>query len=382
MKILKLVIALAIGILGGFAVAGAGLYFINDMPVSVFISKLAAFGSLRFVVIFLSAILVTVAAFYLQIILHEGGHLLFGLATGYKFVSFRILNLSIIRQGGKLRIKRFSVDGTGGQCLLTPPDLPLEKIPSLMYNLGGVMTNVLSIFIAVALLFTVDEMPDLLMMFLVMFACMGGFMALMNGIPMTVGGISNDAKNALLLRKDLKNRHTFVIQLRTNALIQNGMRPKDMPEEWFKNDNNIDYSNALQVSVRIMYAGWLIDKELWQEAYDVLEEIEAHKDKIVGLYANELDCELIFAALVTNKTERAKEICSDRLLAYIKRFKGVMSSKQRLLCAIALYIDKDTTRAKEIYNSVCAKSDRYLMQGEVLSDIAIMKSFLTREGVL
>lgn len=376
MRILKLIIALAIGIIGGLSIAGVGLYFVEDMPVSVFLDKLAAFGVLRFVGIFLSAAIATALAVYLQIILHEGGHLVCGLATGYKFVSFRIFSLTIIRKDGKLCLRRFCVDGTGGQCLLTPPDLPFDKIPTMLYNLGGVMSNIMFSIIAVVLLVAIDDMPDLLMMFLVMFTIMGVIMALMNGIPMNIGGISNDAKNALMLGKDLKSKQIFVTQLRTNALVQNGVRPKDMPGEWFMADGEIDYSNALQASARIMYAGWLIDKEQWQEAYEVLEDMEAHKDKIVGLFANELDCELIFTALVTGKTERAKELLTDKLLAYINRFKGVMSSKQRLLCAMALYIDQDAAKAKEIYDNVCAMSDGYLMQGEVISDIAIMKAML------
>lgn len=366
----------------GIALAGIALYFIDGMPVSVFVGKLAAFGFLRMCGIFLSAAVSVVAAFYLQVILHEGGHLLCGLATGYKFVSFRIFNFTIIRTGGKLRLKRFSVEGTGGQCLLTPPDVPLDKINYMLYNLGGVMMNVLCAAVATVLLFALDGMPYFLEFFLVMCAVLGICMALFNGIPMNIGGISNDAKNACMLRKDIRSRRTFVAQLRANALVQNGVRPKELPEEWFKDEEDIDYGNALQVSVRIMYAGWLLDNGQWQEAYDVLEDLEAHKQKIVGLFAFELECELMFAALVTGRPERAEEICSDKLMAYVNRLKGVMSSKQRLLCAKALYLDKDANRAKEIYDAVCAKADKYLMQGEVLSDIAIMQTFLTRESVL
>lgn len=374
-----MIIALAIGIIGGLLIASVGLYLVKDMPVSVFLDKLATFGALRFIDIFLSASIATAAAVYLQTILHEGGHLVCGLATGYKFVSFRIFNLTIISKDGKLRLKRFSIDGTGGQCLLAPPDLPLDKIPTMLYNLGGVMSNIVFSIIAVVLLVAIDDMPDLLGMFFVVFAVIGVIMALMNGIPMNIGGISNDAKNALMLRKDLKSKQIFVTQLRANALVQNGMRAKDMPGEWFWDGGEIDYSNALQASTKIMYAGWLIDNEQWQEAYEVLEDMEANKDKIVGLFANELDCELIFTALVTGRSERAKELLTNKLLTYINRFKSVMSSKQRLLCAMAFYIDKDAAKAKEIYNDVCAKSNGYLMQGEVISDIAIMESFLSQE---
>ena len=80
---------------------------------------------------------------YLQIIIHESGHLLFGLLTGYRFCSFRIGSLMWIRQDGALRFRRLKLAGTGGQCLLSPPDWR-EDFPFIWYNLGGVLCNLLS----------------------------------------------------------------------------------------------------------------------------------------------------------------------------------------------------------------------------------------------
>ena len=46
----------------------------------------------------------------------------------------------------------------------------------------------------------------------------------------------------------------------------------------------------------------------------------------------------------------------------------MMSSKQRLLCALALYWENQPERAKEIYEKVARKRDKYLLQGEVIGD--------------
>lgn len=75
------------------------------------------------------------------------------------------------------------------------------------------------------------------------------------------------------------------------------------------------------------------------------------------------------------------KIYSDKLAAYIQQYKNVMSSKQRILCILALYWEKDVAKAKEIYTAVCLRKDKYLMQGEVRSDIALMESILTAENV-
>ena len=69
-------------------------------------------------------------AFLLQLILHEAGHLLFGLATGYRFASFRVGNLIWIKTDGGLRRGTYRLAGTAGQCLLFPPEPKEGNSPS------------------------------------------------------------------------------------------------------------------------------------------------------------------------------------------------------------------------------------------------------------
>lgn len=356
---------------GGFMV-GACIGFVGVIGVRVLVlgdsfdglhSKFAETGMLETVGISLLAILILLFSIFLQVLLHEGGHLVCGLATDYRFVSFRIFNLTFIRKDGKLCIKRFSLAGTGGQCLLTPPERPLEDIPTTLYNLGGVLANLLTAILAFLPLLTVDGLPYLL-------------------IPMKMGGIGNDADNMCLLLKDSKSKQALVTQLRINALVQEGMRPKDMPAEWFSQTEDINYKDALQVTIALMSASRLLDCEEWEAAYNAFEKIMSHRHEVIGLLIKETACELLFTALVTKRTARAEELYTDELDTYIRQYKDVTSSKQRLLCALALYRDKDTAKAKEIYEATCQRKNKYLMQGEVDSDIALMKSILTAKNAL
>ena len=307
-------------------------------------SKFAETGMLETVGVSLLAILILLFSIFLQVLLHEGGHLVCGLATGYRFVSFRIFNLTFIRKDGKLCIKRFI----------------LAFLPLL----------------------TVDGLPYLLKFFLLMLSLIGILLAGMNGIPMKMGGIGNDADNMCLLLKDSKSKQALVTQLRINALVQEGMRPKDMPAEWFSQTEDINYKDALQVTIALMSASRLLDCEEWEAAYNAFEKIMSHRHEVIGLLIKETACELLFTALVTKRTARAEELYTDELDTYIRQYKDVTSSKQRLLCALALYRDKDTAKAKEIYEATCQRKNKYLMQGEVSSDIALMKSILTAKNAL
>ena len=61
--------------------------------------------------------------FFVGIIIHEAGHLIFGLLTGYRFISFQVGKTLIQKPTNKpLRVKRIPFNGLGGQCLMIQKD--------------------------------------------------------------------------------------------------------------------------------------------------------------------------------------------------------------------------------------------------------------------
>ena len=53
-------------------------------------------------------------AWFLHIVIHESGHLIGGLLSGYTFSSFRIGSFMLLKGNGKLVSKRLKIAGTGG----------------------------------------------------------------------------------------------------------------------------------------------------------------------------------------------------------------------------------------------------------------------------
>ena len=125
-----------------------------------------------------------------------------------------------------------------------------------------------------------------------------------------------------------------------------------------------------------MKASRLLDMMQWKEAYKMFDEFYRHKSEIIPIYAKEVECELLFTSLVTGRTEQARELFTDELKKYITQYQSMMSSKPRVLCAVALFMEHDRAKAMSIYESVQRHSDDYLMQGEVLSDLDMMKTIL------
>lgn len=372
--IFKMILGFAVGAVVGLLIAGIGLVCFTDVTFAEFLSKLQ---SVQFSETMLAAgvgVLTFFVSMVILIPLHEVGHLVCGLLSGYRFVSFRIFNLTIIKIDGRLRVKRYSIAGTGGQCLLMPPDLPVEDIPTAWYNFGGVLANIIAVLLAIPFLYIVEHPLASEVVFIFMLT--GVLTILMNGVPMKVGGASNDAYNMLVLRKNLLAKRAFVQALRGNALLQNGVRPKDMPAEWFVVPADIDYKNPLHVSFPLMAASRLVDELRFDEALQQFETLYEHKQEIIGLYVNEIACELVFLRLVAGNIEGARALLDKNLKQYIKVYSKMMSSKERIRCTIALILDDDRAKAEEIYNNLRARQHEYLLQGEVKSDLAVTEAVL------
>lgn len=372
--ILKMLGGLLFGAVLGLFLAGAGLALFTDTTPAEFIQKLRHTNFSEGLI----AMLVGVASFaafeVLLIFAHEAGHLVCGLLSGYKFVSFRLGNLTFIRRDGRLRVKKYSVAGTGGQCLLTPPEGDPESVPTVLYNAGGVLANILCL-IAVLPFFFLDAHP-LVKEALVIFIFADLILIVVNGIPMKIGGMGNDARNILDLRRSPAARRSFVNQLRANALIQNGTRPKDMPEEFFAVPDHIDYRNAFEVTLPVMYASRLTDLMDYPGALEAYEKLYARKDEIIPLYVREIACEMVFLYLLTDRPDKARALLDKDLRAYIDTYRRVMSSKERILCAMALHLDGDPAKAREIYETLRTRRTSYLLQGEVASDLALIQQML------
>ncbi len=373
--LLKIIGGLLIGILIGLLLSTAGIVLFTDKSLEEVIS---AFGKLQpgeGLLSIITGIGALIVSLFLLVTIHEGGHLVCGLLSGYRFVSFRLFNLTVIRSEGKLRVKHFAVAGTGGQCLLSPPDLPLKDIPVVWYNFGGILATIAAGLIVLPLLW-IHTLPPLLYESVVIFLLTDLFLILTNGIPMQTGGIGNDASNIIMLRKNETSKRALMLQLRSNALIQEGVRPKDMPAEWFVTEGEPDYRNPLEVSIPLMEASRLIDEMKWDEAHAAFGRIYIHKTELMPLYTLETACELVFTSLVTGDTDRARELYDTKLKRYIETYRKVMSSKERILCAVALHLENDPGKARSIYDTLARRRDSYLLQGEVKSDLAIMDTML------
>jgi len=369
-KALILIVFFVACFVAGLAVGVGSLILFGGRSVAEIPEILGKVDVLQTLAIFLMACVGFFVAEFLQIIIHEGGHLVAGLLTGYRFVSFRIFNFVLIRRDGRFKIRKFSISGTAGQCLMAPPQKPLDEIDMRWYNMGGVVANVIVSTIALVLVFYCD-MPKWVFIFLVLFVVAGYFSALMSGIPMKMSGISNDGYNILYLERSPRDKRLICQMLEVNARIQDGALINELPEDMF-NDEPVDWSDGIQANWQIMVVGRMEAEHRWEEALKLINEALA-EPRIMPLLAIEFSLEKIFVCLITGRNDEAKALYTDRLSNYVSQFERTQSSKQRIKFAIALLQNKQKDEAVSILNNLKNHRNDYLMQGEVALDIELME---------
>lgn len=242
-------------------------------------------------------------AYFIQTILHEGGHLIFGLLSGYTFCSFRIGSFLWMREDGRIVRKRYALAGTGGQCLMAPPDMQDGKVPYVLYNLGGVLVNLITgaFFLAAALLLSGAVLPQI---FFGCLAVLGFLAALTNGIPMKAALINNDGQNIVDIGKSREAMNSFWVMMKIGELQTKGMMLREMPEEWFRVPDENETGNPITVSRAIFVENRLVEERRFEEASRLCDRLLSMESAaIIGVYRTVLVCDRIYFELIGTQDE-------------------------------------------------------------------------------
>lgn len=378
-KILQMVFSLLIGALIGGAAVGATIFIIEGSEGTVnVLRKVGELPLVDFVVPIVLAFVAMAVAIVLHIVLHEAGHLLMGLATGYRFSSFRIGSIAFVRREGRISIRRYKLVGTGGQCLMLPPEVPAERVPFFWYNAGGVVMNIVVALLALVMLKTCD-LSMWWSEWSMMMVIVGLFLAVVNGIPMRPGGMQNDGMNILMLYRNPEKRKDLMHQLQIAAAATEGKRASEMPAEWFDSDSMDDPKDLIRLASCLNHQARLIDQGRFVEAHTAVADLLAHFDELPQIVRFELAGEYVFTELLTTgRKEIVEKYWTKKQADYVKASAKFSSAKQRILFAYALYAENDADKARQIYRDTLRLQDDYLIAGEVRSDLALMKELLDK----
>ena len=295
-----------------------------------------------------------VPAYLLQVTVHEGGHLVCGLLTGYRTLSFRIGRVLLVKLDGRWKLRSYHIPGTGGQCLMAPP--AQEKPPYRLYHLGGGLANLLLSLLALPGLLMG---PPLLRVFSGALVLLGLWMACTNLIPRKIGGMANDGYNAKYLGQDPLALRCLSVQLWSNEALLEGYSLADMPEEWFALPQGADLSNPMIAGTAIQSASRLMARGELEEADRAIRRLLHGSGNLLEIYRLELTCEAIYCALVLGRVREAERLFTPEVRRYCGQTRKYCPGRVRQAYAWALLLENDIKAAGSLrtdFERVAARS--------------------------
>ena len=275
-----------------------------------------------------------VVVFILQVIIHEAGHLVFGLLSGYKFISFRVFDFKVIKdENGKLKIRYERLAGTGGQCLMRAPEYVEGKFKYKLYLLGGVTFN---------LVFSIVFWLVLPSYYTLLFALIGFALAFLNLIPMGF----NDGMTFYHASKDETTRFVLYLQLEyvyyqsigKNLLIE---KPEVVEKINLLEITNTNYLTDALEFIKLDSLEYFFD---FDTLYTVTRKLFLEREDLLPVYKVELMALLVkLISLVNPEDELLEELMNDKTL--LARFKQKNPQTKNILATYEWGVKLDDEKA-------------------------------------
>lgn len=359
---LSSVITVLICLLAGAAAGVLGGMFVGSM----------SGGNDTLFFIYLGVLLVSlVVAYFAQIIIHEGGHLVCGLLSGYSFVSFNILGFVWQRgEDGALRTGRMQIAGAGGQCMMAPPEYNGGDFPYVLYNLGGVLANLLSAAVFALLAWLIPLAPVRIL--LICLAIVGALLGPMNAIPFANEAIQNDGKNILCIRRSIHARRAFWVQMRLAAEVARGVRVRDLPDEWFAPFPDAELNNPIVCAIPVLNTTRLMDMQDFPAALEAIRTLMARQKGVVGLYRTTMACDGAVCELLGGQPGEFTAMLEEPAHQQIMKAMADNPSILRTQYAIALLRDGDAEKSTALMDAFRKAAAKHAYPAEADSEQEII----------
>ena len=324
------------------------------------------------VIFSITGIILVYAAMFLQTIIHEAGHLVFGLLSGYKFSSFRILKYTFVKVNGKIKVKKYNIPGTLGQCLMEPPELKNGKIPVVLFNYGGVIFNFSASLLCYGIYYAIGYVSysD---MFLRIMIVVGLCLGLTNGIPMKNKLLSNDVYHIFSMLKNQNALLSMWTQLKINAMLTKGVRIKDMPDEWFYLPDDEAMQNNSEAVMGVFYCSRMVDEGRFLDAGELIEHLLNIKSGITGLHRIQLTLDYMFCEMMTESRKAViDKLCTKQIAKSMKAMSCFLSTI-RTEYAYALLVEKDMAKAELVMKHFEKTAKSYPYPAEIAAEYEFIK---------
>lgn len=265
---------------------------------------------------------------------HEAGHMVFGLASGFSLLTYKIGPFEWYKKDDKIAFRLNSLSSMVlGQCLMIPPK-PKKKVKPkfYLYNAGGLIFSYSLDVILVLLFFLTGN--GYIKHLLVPVISISVFLTLNNSIYQE-GGF-NDVCNHRLVKSNSKYIYSIMYQLEIIANITNGKRygAKTLYEPYF--EEKLNHITLPVAQLRFYQA---IDKSDFVEAKRISDIIRKNYNNIL-LPVQKVS--VIFVILFTDI------VIEEKFTQFKRHFKWI-GEKEKAIC---MKYDYDIRYYYDIYSKI------------------------------
>ncbi len=180
----------------------------------------------------------------LHLLVHECGHFIGGVISGYKLLCLQLGPMNIVV--GKNNKPAIVWKGSlSGQCVMLPKNI--EDVRFKAYNSGGICANVLVIVLSFCLLLFDSFWTSLLFIELV---CVGVQKLIVNAVPHKTNSVPNDGYIIKILKKDkaIQKDYAMYLRLYGKLFLGENIIPQDFiyEREASEDEDELLYYNEIQ----------------------------------------------------------------------------------------------------------------------------------------
>ncbi len=318
-------------------------------------------------------ILFMIVGIFIFLIVHELGHLLFGLLSGYEFISFQFFTNIIFKDtDGKIRTEKRKNRAVLGQCIMKYPKKKNYNV--IMYHVGGGILNLTFglIFIVLYILYPNGFLGAIFMAF----ASVNLLFMVTNLFPLNYP-TTNDGYNIYRYIKNKDVNKLYEEYLDISIDIRNNVEFKNLSllEHISKsNEKEVFFANHL-------YHQFYKELDLFKfdEAKETLEELfKTHKEKKSNAYYACLFEKIYFYGIYMNNEVEIKK-CYDEIPKKIKKslFKLQINNYLKVAYVVAQYVEYNPNKAKKMKENYKKLVEKEFVANQVLmeKDLLMMHPF-------
>lgn len=327
-----------------------GNYAAAKLPNQIYELDLLHFY-LYLVVILISFCLLCYVVYFVSIIIHEVGHLIFGLCSKLNFVSFNVYKYTFYIEDNKLKVEKDTkTPSIMGYCNMSfDKDKKYSKKNMIIYMLGGIIFNLILMIISIILMVYTNNVYLKLVYILII--TINSYLAIYNAIPAVAkSGVASDALNIIYCLSDDEYINTLSRLNVLQSMLAKGCKLKDIDKnllckpDTFK--TNSDVLNAL------FYVDYLCSNEKYYEASEYAKKIlKEAKDFVSKPNMISLKLSLISCIFYTNDNlDEIKELWSEEIKKYLDFIGKIVPVGIAYNYLYATLIEKNEDNSKKYLN--------------------------------